>query len=83
MTAPTNQPLSKENFDKFKLYKRMKGTWDNLHIVMEDKNIKNNHVQWCLDQCQKKEDVSGAELAQILLGLSKSQRIKLVNQLSN
>lgn len=81
MTAPNNQPLSKENLDKFKAYKRSQGAWGNLHIVMDDKNIKNNHVQWCLEQCKKKGDAAGLELAEILVGLSKSQRIKLINQL--
>lgn len=80
MTAPTNQPLSKENLDKFKQYKRTHAEWKNLHIVMEDKNIKDSHVQFCIDQCVKKSDTDGLELANILMGLSKSQRIKLAKQ---
>lgn len=81
MTAPNNQPLSKENFDRFARYQRDMGGNSVFHIVLEDKNIKDSHVKFCRDLAVKRNDVEGLALADILMGMSKSQRIKLANKL--
>ena len=81
MTAPNNQPLSKEDFSRFARYQRDMGGNSVFHIVLEDKNIKNSHVKFCRDLAVKRNDVEGLALADILMGMSKSQRIKLANKL--
>lgn len=81
MTAPNNQPLSKEDFSRFARYQRDMGSNGVFHIVLEDKNIKDSHVKFCRDLAVKRNDVEGLALADILMGMSKSQRIKLANKL--
>lgn len=81
MTAPNNQPLSKENLDKFKVYVRSNGGAGVFSIVLEDKNVQDKHVQFCKELAEKSKNAEAVELADIMLGLSKSQRIKLANTL--
>ena len=82
MTAPNNQPLSKEDFSRFARYQRDMGGNSVFHIVLENKNIKDSHVQFCRELAVKHNDQEALELADILLSLSKSQRLKLANKLS-
>lgn len=79
MTAPNNQPLSKEDYQRFRSY--VKQNPRTFHIVLEDYNVKNNHVEFCKGLAEKADDAEGIALADILLGLSKSQRLKLAKKL--
>lgn len=81
MTAPNNQPLSKEDFSRFARYQRDMGGNSVFHIVLEDKNIKDSHVKFCRDLAVKRGDVEGLALTDILMGMSKSQRLKLASKL--
>ncbi len=51
--------------------------WRSLHITMDDGNIDNHHVEFCLKDALAKGDTEGAALAEILLKMSKTQRRKL------
>lgn len=46
----------------------------NLHIVLADGNVKDSHVQFCLDEAVADGDEEGARLARLLLKMSKTQR---------
>lgn len=81
MTAPKNKPLSKEDFVRFKRYQSANSGNSVFHIVLENKNIKDKHVEFCRKLAVKRNDQEGLELADILLAMSKSQRIKLANKL--
>lgn len=83
MTAPNNQPLSKKNFDRFKAYQRQHGGNGTgcFHMVLENKNIKDGHIKFCRELAVKRSDQEALELADILLSLSKSQRLKLASKL--
>ena len=84
MTAPNNQPLSKEAFNRFKAYQQQQHFNNGsscFHIVLENKNIKDSHVQFCRELAVKRNDQEALELADILLSLSKSQRLKLASKL--
>lgn len=74
MTAHGRPEITPELMDRFNAYYRANPTWGSLHIVLEDWNLATHHVEWCLGYAQAKGDAEGAELAQILLGMSKSQR---------
>lgn len=80
MTAPNNKPLSKENLDRFKAYRTLHQGWGNLNLVLGDQKIKNQDVTACRLRCEERNDQEGALLADVLMGLSKSQRIKLSTQ---
>jgi hypothetical protein len=48
-----------------------------LHIVLEDYNIDDGSVQFCLDEARAHRDEAGVELASLLLRMSKTQRLKI------
>ncbi len=48
-----------------------------LHIVLEDGNIKDSDVLFCIKQAEESGDTDGADLGYILLSMSKTQRLKL------
>jgi hypothetical protein len=48
-----------------------------LHVVLDDGNIENDHVQFCLEEAQKKRHAECLELAEMLLLMSKTQRRKI------
>lgn len=52
-------------------------TWGNLHIVMEDGNLEDNHIQWCIDYALDEGDGDAAVIGKYLLGLSREDRVKL------
>lgn len=56
------------------------GAWGNLHIVLDDGNIDDHFVISCREWAQECDDIDGVELANILLKMSKSQRIRLPNK---
>lgn len=49
----------------------------NLHIVIEDGNIRNDDIEWCLDKSKKNGDDKGVEICELLLLMSKTQRRKI------
>jgi len=69
-TVPEVKPLV-EN------YYKVNPAGGNLHIVLDNKNVKNYHVEFCLQQAIKNNDIEGVKLAKILLKMSKTQRLKL------
>lgn len=46
----------------------------NLHVVLDDGNIEDSHVEWCLERCLELNDKSGEELALLLLKMTPVQR---------
>lgn len=53
------------------------GAGGNLHIVLDDYNVRDDDVQFCLDLAEQFNDEDGAALAKLLLKMSKTQRAKL------
>jgi len=53
------------------------GAGGSLHIVLQDPNYKDYHVQSCVDFAAKRGDRPGEELGKILLRMSQTQRRKL------
>ena len=56
------------------------GVGGNLHIVLDDFNIKDYHIKYCLKQCKETGDSAGEELANMLMQMSPSQRRKVVTR---
>lgn len=52
-------------------------TWGSLHIVLDDGNINDGHVQFCINYAVEKGDEEGVVLGEILLRMSKTQRSKI------
>jgi len=60
-------------------YKNTKenGLGGSLHIVLADGNIKNSHINWCIEYAKKRGDIAGVHLGNLLLLMSTTQRRKL------
>lgn len=54
-----------------------------LHVVLDDGNIKDSHLDYCLNYAQEKGDTAGAELARLLRAASPTQRKKVYNTLNH
>lgn len=63
----------------FRAYLRRYPAWGSLHVVLEDGNVKDSHVEFCLQQALEKGDEEGAALARILLECSQTQRRKIAS----
>lgn len=50
-----------------------------LHIVLDDGNINNSDIKWCIDYASSKNDNEAVLLGKMLLGASLTQRRKLIN----
>lgn len=48
-----------------------------LHIVLEDGNLKNHHVQFCVDYAREQDCPTCQRIAADILALSMTQRRKL------
>lgn len=44
------------------------------HIVLDDDNVGDDHVAWCLAQCEEHGDHDGAALMRLFADMSKTQR---------
>ncbi len=79
MTKPSAKITVPEVMDQFVEYLRKpgNGVGGSLHIVLEDGNVQNHNVQHCLEYAQQHNDEDGAKLAEILLQMSKTQRLKI------
>lgn len=53
------------------------GTGGSLHIVLEDENIEDHHVRFCLQWARDHNDPDGIALAELLLRMSHTQRKEL------
>lgn len=54
-------------------------TGGNLHIVLDDENIKDNHIKFCIETAESNGDKAGVMLGKLLLQASMTQRRKLVS----
>jgi hypothetical protein len=48
-----------------------------LHIVLDDLNVEDKHVQWCVEHAREEGDVEGERLAQTLAYMTVTQRRKV------
>ena len=52
-------------------------TGGSLHIVLDDGNVDDSHVVFCLKRAEENNDLDGVRIAKLLLRMSKTQRLKL------
>ena len=72
-----DKPTIPEVLDRFKRYHEENLTWGSLHIVLDEHNIEDDCIQYCIDRASSESDTEGEELGRILLRMSKTQRLKL------
>jgi hypothetical protein len=73
-----DKPLVPEVAQKIKAYLSIPGNeiGGNLHLVLQNGNIQDKHVLFCKQQATESGDSMAAELADTLLKMSKTQRLK-------
>lgn len=67
-------PFTEEERDKFTSYHDANPVWGELHIVLEDLDVDDYHVQRCYDMAKENGDKEAMELAKILMELTPAQR---------
>lgn len=75
------KPTIPEVAERFRAYLRKPGNsgWGSLHVVLEDDNVEDSSVEFCIAHAEERGDSEGAELGRILLRMSKTQRLKMGN----
>lgn len=66
-----------EVVERFAGYIRKHPAWSCLHIVLDDGNIGNDSIEFCIGCAEREGDTEAVELGQLLLRMSKTQRLKL------
>lgn len=78
MTVVPNKPnVTPDILDRFQAYYCNNPAWGSLHIVLEDLNMGDVAVQFCIDTAVKTGDVEGEALARMLATYTFSQRRKV------
>jgi hypothetical protein len=62
---------------RFREYHAKHAAWGSLHIVLDDLNVNDANVWFCIENAREKEDIEGEELGFLLLNMSKTQRKKI------
>ncbi len=61
-------------------YYKFNGVGGSLHIVLDDGNLEDDSVEFCLRYARDNHDIAGQNLAKVLLRMSRKQRQKLYDQ---
>ena len=71
--------ITREIVETFAAYYHLpgNGAWGSLHIVLADGNVKDDHVDFCIEWARERGDMEGERLARLLRQMSKSQRGRL------
>lgn len=69
-----NIPSVKE---RFAAYHKAHPAWGHLHLVLEERNVSDGCVRYCIEAALEAGDEEAAELGEILLTMSKTQRVKI------
>lgn len=79
MPTPDGRPTIPEVVADFEAYHLREPVWGSMHIVLDDDNVEDSSVQFCIDYAREKGDAEGERLARILLTMSRTQRLRLPN----
>lgn len=67
--------------ERFAQYYAVNPTWGSLHIVLDDGNVRDSDAEFCRSFALEHGDQEGAELAEYLMKMSKTQRLELPNRI--
>jgi len=71
------KPQIPDVIERFSVYKKIHPIWGSLHIVLDESNVKDKHVEFCKQWAMDHNDHEGIALAELLLQMSKSQRSRI------
>lgn len=64
---------------RFRAYHQVHAAWGSLHIVLDDDNVGDDDVQFCIDYARDSNGAEGEALARILSTMSRTQRRKIAS----
>lgn len=78
----TNKVTVPELIQAVKYYYSLEGNQcgGSLHIVLDDDNIEDSHIEMCIRYANKRNDMEGIKLGKMLLAASYNQRKKLLKR---
>jgi hypothetical protein len=71
------KPTIPEVIEGFRAYHARELAWGSLHVVLDDGNVADADVAFCAELARERGDAEGAELAELLARMSKTQRARL------
>lgn len=74
------KPTIPEVLPRFLAYYADNLAWGSLHIVLDDYNVDDASVRFCIDWAAEQDDHEGWALARILLRMSRTQRGRLARK---
>ncbi len=77
MMADKNIKLTSDIMQQFADYKKLHPVWGSLHVALDDDNLKDASIQFCLNEATRTNDTKGVILAKYLLTMTKSQRARV------
>lgn len=72
--------VTPELIDRFRAYRAWHPAWGSLHVVLDDGNWADGFVEYCVLHAEERGDAEGAELARLLLQMSRTQRVKIARR---
>ena len=81
----TGKPTIPEVIPALKEYYHTEGNaaGGSLHAVLEDGNLRDCDVKYCIEYAKERGDLAGVSLGETLLKMSRTQRNKLANMFYN
>jgi hypothetical protein len=74
---PANRPTVPQVLPFVRAYYNDHGAGGSLHIVLDDGNLEDGSVQFCIDSAEERGDAAGAALGRLLLQMTRTQRAKV------
>ncbi len=76
-----NKPTLPEVIPLMRAYAAKEGNecGGSLHVVLDDGNVNDSHVKFCIQYAKDNNDPGGVKLGETLLSMSKTQRRELAN----
>lgn len=76
----TDRPIVPDVLPRVQAYCRQHRGGGVLHVVLEDMNLEDVFVRYAIDFAREEGDTEGAELAGLLLQMTRSQRGRIAKQ---
>jgi hypothetical protein len=77
MTSPERPTLTDEVRARFRAYHAKNPAWGALHIALDDGNVRDCSIDFCIGEAQVRGDAEGEALARLLRAMTKTQRLKV------
>lgn len=74
---PADRPTVPQVLPFVRAYYNDHSVGGSLHIVLDDGNLEDGHIRFCIDSANERGDAAGAMLGRLLLEMTRTQRTKV------